>query len=144
MSKEENKANSQRMVEEVANGGNYSIIGELISPDYVVHLPDGEDYRGIDGAKRYFTEMRTAAPDMHTTIEDMVAEGDIVAARFTSSGTHKGNFMGISPTGKKFTLQGANIVRYKNDKQAEVWLFYNILNILQQLGIAPPMAQAVR
>ena len=80
----------------------------------------------------------TAFPDMHVTIEDQIAEGDKVASRLTVSGTHKGDFMGMAPTGKQMMITGIDIVHIKDGKAVERWGNLDDLGLMQQLGAIPP------
>ena len=137
MSVEENKANVRRLNDEVWNRGNLAVVDELIAPDYVFHGPETE-IKGPEGLKQYIAAMRTAFPDLHMTIEGMVAEGDMVAARYTAWGTFKGEFMGTAPTGKQMTLPNAAFARFKGGKQVEVWPYMDALTFYKQMGIAPP------
>ena len=105
MSIEENKENIRRSVEEVYNKGNMSAVDELVAADHVV--VESPDIKGSEGIKGFATTVRTAFPDFHMTIDDMVAEGDQVAAYLTWTGTHKGEFAGIAPTGKQLKISGA-------------------------------------
>jgi steroid delta-isomerase-like uncharacterized protein len=137
MSLEENKALVRRFVEAV-NTGNPAIIDEIVATDFVLHdtaLP--MEIRGIEGAKQWLNMSRTAM-DIHVTILDLVAEGDKVAKHYTLSGTHKGEFGGIPPTGKQFTQELAlSIYRFTGGKIAEIWMAYNALPMMQQLGVIP-------
>jgi predicted ester cyclase len=142
MSTKKNKAAIRCMIEE-GNKGNLAVVNEIIADNYVYHSNMGE-YKGPEGLKQGFTMLRSAFPDMHSTIEDMVAEGDKVAWRSTTSGTHKGDFMGIAPTGKKLTWQGSAIARFAGGKEVEAWGMMDILAIYQQLGITPPMGPGGR
>ncbi len=99
MSVEENKAKQRRVWEEIFNKGDLSVVPELFAPNYVYHGPVGMEYKGPEGFKQIVTMFRTAFPDMRVTTEDMVAEGDMVVSRWTGRGTHKGDYMGIAPTG---------------------------------------------
>jgi predicted ester cyclase len=78
-----------------------------------------------------------AVPDVHVTINDMVVEGDKVAVRFTLSGTHKGEFMGAPPTGKKVMIEEIGIIRIVGGKFVESWMRYDTLGFMQQLGLVP-------
>lgn len=138
MSVEEvNKAAQRRVWEEIWNKGNYEIIPELIAPDFVEHTPL-VDVKGPEGFKQAITGMRPAFPDMHATIEDIFAEGDKVATRFTVTGTFKGEYMGIAPTGKKFTSRGILITWWVDGKEVEAWAAWDTSAFYQQLGISPP------
>jgi predicted ester cyclase len=85
---------------------------------------------------------RSALPDFHSTLEDMIAEGDKVAERFTGRGTHKGEWMGIAPTGKQVTIQGMAIHRITDGKIVENWTNMDMLGVMVQLGVVPPPGQA--
>ena len=141
MSIEENKAIELRFLEEVVNKGNLAVIDELCAANFVDHTalpgvtPDREGY------KQFFAMSRSALPDMHSTLEDMIAEGDKVAERFTIRGTHKGEWMGIAPTGKQVTVQGMAIHRITGGKIVEDWSNIDMLGILQQIGVVPPLGQ---
>jgi len=139
MSAEENKAVLHRLAEEIFNKGNISVVDEIIAPDYVFHGPVGMEYKGPEGFKQMVTMYRNAFPDLHMTVEDMVAEGDKVAQRITIRGTHKGELMGIAPTGKQVTITGIIIVRFVGGKEVEAWSTMDLLGMMQQLGVAPPM-----
>ena len=139
MSTEENKTRQRRVFEEVFNKGNLAIIPELIAPDYVYRSPLGMEAKGPEGFKQMVTRVRTAFPDIHFTIEDIIAESDKVVTRFTRRSTHTGEFMGIAPTGKKVTLSGILITRWVGGKEVEAWESLDTLAMFQQLGVVPPM-----
>ncbi len=105
MSAEENKMSIQHWVEVAWNGGNLSVADEVYSVDYLLHDPAGPIH-GTEALKQFVSTFQTAYPDLHTTIEDMIAEGNKVVWRYTVRGTHRGEFMGIAPTGKSITLTG--------------------------------------
>jgi len=139
MSAEENKAASRRIMEEVWNKGNLEVVDELIAYNYVARGFPGGEFNGPDGFRQFVIMERTAFPDFHITIDDMVAEGDRVAVRFTLTGTHDGDLMGIAPTGKKVTMTGAAFSRFAGGKEVETLGFSDSLALFQQLGVAPPM-----
>jgi steroid delta-isomerase-like uncharacterized protein len=140
MSVKENIENVRRLNDEVFNKGNLALIDELMAPDYVFHITP--EVKGPEGVKKYVADFRTAFPDLHITIEDMVAEGDMMAIRYTMRGTFKGEMMGIAPTGKKMELPNASFARFKDGKQVEVWPYLDSLTWYQQLGIPIPSGQA--
>jgi predicted ester cyclase len=138
MSIEENKAVSRRYIEEIINTKNPTAIDEICSLDYIDHDPFPGILPNRDSLKQ-FPEMHFAAfPDYHSTIEDKVAEGDKVVLRFTSRGTHRGDFFGISPTGKQVTVKGIAVHRIANGKVVENWVTMDMLSVMQQLGVVPP------
>src|SRR3989304_3370809 len=138
MSVEKNKATLRRVAEEVFNKGNLSVIPELIAPDYVFRSPLGIEIKGPEGFKQNVTMYRTAFPDIHATINDVVAEGDKVAVRYTMTGTFKGEMMGIAPTGKRLETTGAVFVRFAGGKEVEASSYTDMFAWYQQLGIKPP------
>ena len=133
MSAEENKAIVRRTYEEVWNKGNLVAANEFLAPNMVRHAP------GTPKGSFVVTTLRRAFPDLHITIEDMVAEGDKVATRWAFRGTHKGEFMGIPPTDKQVTFTGLEIARFTDGKCVEHWLNWDALGFMQQLGSIPPM-----
>ena len=136
MSTEENKAIVRRFFEEGPSKGNLSIADELLSPDFVIHVPLPAS-PGIEGINEVITTCRAAFEHLNVTIEDMIAEGNNVVARFTARGIHKGNFMGLPATGKPITMTGIEIFRIKDGKIIELWGEANLLGLMQQLGIIP-------
>ena len=138
MSTEQNKAIARRYIEELYNQKNLTIVDELNTPDFVLHN-DATTIQGLEAYKQLVSMYFTAFPDMHMIIEDQIAEGDIVAERVTISGTHRGDLMGIPPTGKQSTITAIYIIRFANGKGVEVWANTDVLGMLQQLGIIPGM-----
>ena len=137
MSTEENKAKLHRLVEETINNGDLSVADEIMATDYVYHFP-GMDFKGPEGFKQFITIQRTAFPDLHVTVDEMIAEGNMVAARFKISGTMKGELMGIAPTGKKMNIVEALFIRFENGKVVEATPTIDQLEMYQQLGVSPP------
>jgi predicted ester cyclase len=138
MSTEQNKALFRRLMEEVFDRGNISLIDELFAPDFVEHeeLPPGIP-AGSEGVKQLSTMFRSAFPDFKATIDDMIAEGDKVVVRGTWSGTHEGEFMGIPPTGKRVSFGVIDIVRIAGGKFVEHWGQMDNMGLMQQLGLSP-------
>lgn len=138
---EENKALVRRIVEEAWNKGNLAVVDELLSPDYVLHIPLPGEAPGRKGYEQAVSMHRTAFTDFRLMIEDMVAEGDKVVIRWTIRGTHKGEYMGIAPTSKEVTYTGISIRRFEGGKIAEEWLELDTLGLMQQMGVVPPPGQ---
>ncbi len=138
MSVEENKAVELRFFEEVVNKGNLAVIDELVAANFVdrAALPGAASDR--EGYKQFFAAVHSAFLDFHSTLEDMIAEGDKVVQRFTVRGTHKGEWMGIAPTGKQIEVGGIAIHRLAGGKIVEDWASMDMLSMMQQLGVAPP------
>lgn len=135
MSTEENKAMNRRFFEEVVNKQNVAAVDKLLSPNMVAHILPPEIPPTRDGVKIFTGALFTAFPDAHATIMDQIAEGDKVTVRLTLTGTHKGMFNGIPPTGKKFEIQAIDVWRYDNGKGTEVWGGPDPMKIMQQLGL---------
>jgi steroid delta-isomerase-like uncharacterized protein len=132
-----NKAVMRRVFEEAINKENISIISNIISPEYVGHNPLG-DLKGMEGFKQLVVNVRTTFPDYTVSIEDMVAEGEKVAAVINIQGTFKGEFMGMAPTGKQLNIREAVFMRFAGGKVVEDTRFTDTLTFCQQLGVKPP------
>jgi steroid delta-isomerase-like uncharacterized protein len=142
MSSEQNKAIVRRAFEEPWKE-NLDVIDELIASDYNGHDPvDPEPRRGPEGVKEFVTTYQSAFPDARITVEQQLAEGDLVATRWNARGTHEGELMGIQPTGKQVTVSGVTISRLFNDKIVEEFHNWDTLGMMQQLGVVPEPAQA--
>ena len=140
MSTEENKAVVRRFYE-AGNKQNLAGIVEACAPDYVWHDAPPGISADVAGRQKLITAMWTAFPDAHWAVEDLIAEGDKVAYRFTFRGTHQGQFMGIPPTGNVVTVTAIYICRFAGGKFVEDWRAVDDLGLLQQLGAIPQMAQ---
>ena len=134
---EENQAKFRRVVEEAFGKGNLNVIDELIDPNMIEHSPVPGQEPGLEGLKKLVTEFRTAFPDLRSTVQDLIAEGGKVVGRMTTSGTHRGEFMGISATGKRMEISEIRIVRIANGKAVEHWGNSDDLGMMQQLGVIP-------
>jgi steroid delta-isomerase-like uncharacterized protein len=143
---EKNKVAVRRVQEEVfSQGGNLDAVEEVYAPDYVGHAPPYGDIRGTEDAKQSAATDRQAFPDLQTTIEDMVAEGDKVVTRWTMRGTHQGETEGLGPaTGKRIEITGIGMYKLTDEgKIAEFWDHFDALGMMQQLGLIPkPVEQA--
>jgi len=134
---EENKALFHRFVNEGINKRNVELIGELMDANYIEHNPIPGVSPGLDGMKEMMGMFFAAFPDLNSTIDMLVAEGDLVAGRMTSTGTHTGDFMGIPATGKRVTFTETHIVRIANGKAVEHWGNQDDMAMMQQLGVIP-------
>jgi predicted ester cyclase len=139
MSTEDNKAVARRFYEEVFNQKKTAAIDEFFAPTIVDHAAPPGTPGGIEGQHQLIGMYLTAFPDMHLTVEDMIAEGDKVVTRLTSRGSHQGEFMNIPPTGKQVTVTVIDMLRIAGGKFVEHWLEMDTLGLLQQLGAVPSM-----
>lgn len=141
---DQNKALARRAIEEVWNQGKLTVIDELVGSNATYHdanVPGGK-FTGPEGVKQFVQIYRNAFPDVRITIEDQIAEGDKVVTRWTAVGTHKGELMGIAPTNKRATVTGIDFERFQNGKVVESFASYDMLGMLQQLGVVPSLTPA--
>ncbi len=135
MAIEENKALMTRFIEEVWNNGNLDVADEIFAPQATtpgIPLPPGPE-----GAKVIARTFRSAFPDFHITIEDLVGDGERVAARFTQTGTHQGVFMGAAPTGRPIRVTEIAVIRVIDGKVMESWYETDTMTLYQQVGLIP-------
>jgi steroid delta-isomerase-like uncharacterized protein len=132
----ENKQVVTTYYESALNGGDIDVLDQLVVSDYVEHDPLPGQGTGRQGIKDRVSLLR-AAFEPRFTIEDLIAEGDRVAVRWTSTGTHVAEFMGIPPTGRSYTIAGIDIHRLEDGKMAEHWHVVDLFSQMQQLGLIP-------
>ena len=135
-SPEQNKALMRRFIEEVWNQGDLQAADEIFHP--AATSPSAPQLpAGPAGVRMIATMFRSAFPDFHMNIEDMIAEEDIVVARFTQGGTHQGTFMGAAPTGRQVQFTEIGILRVAGGKVVESWYETDMLGLYQQVGLIP-------
>ncbi len=140
MSTEENKALLRR-VHEAFNKAGTATMDQYFAPDFVEHeLPPGMP-QTLEGTKMFLGTLFAAFPDRHFQADDMVAEGDKVVAHVWVSGTHKGEFQGMPPTGKQIKVEAFDMVRVAGGKLVEHWGVFDALGLMQQLGAIPAPGQ---
>jgi steroid delta-isomerase-like uncharacterized protein len=134
MTTESNKQVMSRFLKFI-NTASEALAQELISSDAVFHVPGRPDpVKGPEGYLEIIAMMRSGFPDIQWTLEEMVAEGDKIAARFIMRGTHNGSFFGVSATGKSIQVQAMNIYRLSDGKFVEERGQPDLLGLLQQIG----------
>ena len=141
MSPDDNKAIIRAYVETIFNQRQVDRAGELVASDYVDHAALPGQAPGLEGVKPKWAMYLAGIPDLRVTIEELVAEGDKVAVRRSSAGTHRGELMGIAPTGRRATITGIDILRIAGGKIVERWAEDNGLAVMQQLGAIPAPGQ---
>ena len=141
---EENKAITRRFFEEGFNAGNAAVFDELVAEGTVDHDPQNPfpDAKGPEGARKGMEFYKSAFPDLRFTIEEQIAEGNLVATRFTGSGTQDGDMPDLPATHKQVTAGGVSIDRVEGGKIAETWVYWDTLGMLQQLGAVPTPGMA--
>lgn len=136
-SPEQSKALVRRWADGI-NRGKPETSAAVVTPDYRMN----GQFRGLAGAQQVSAALLSAFPDWQARIEDLVAEGDQVAVRWTYTGTHQGDFRGIPPTGRRITIGSIDLYRIAEGKIAEGWASFDSLTLMQQLGVLPARAQA--
>jgi len=137
---DDNKKLVRRFMEDALNKKNLSLLKELCAPNYTWHgeasPTSRNDVIGLEAFTRSVAEFTDAMPDLRIAIEDMIAEGDRIAVRYTESGTHTGaTFLGLPPTGKYLAWSVISIFRVENGKLAEEWFNEDALGVWKQLGL---------
>jgi steroid delta-isomerase-like uncharacterized protein len=133
MSADENKVIVRRVVD-AGNAGDGAAFQALFAGDFIHHDPG---IRDLSGFLHFLGMVHAGVPDGHTTIEDMVAEGDRVSKRWTLRGTQTGELLGVPPTNKRVALHGMSIYRVEGGLVKEIWWVTDTLGLLQQLGAIP-------
>jgi steroid delta-isomerase-like uncharacterized protein len=133
-----NKATFSRWLD-VTNTGDWELmsktIDEIFDPDVLISTPLPIEATGAQAIKEVFATLYRAFPDLHITVEDLVEEGDEIAARQTVTGTHRGEYMGLAPTGKSVSYNEIFIFRFERGRIAETWGVVDVLSQMRQLGL---------
>ena len=137
MAVEDNKDIVRRFFDELMNKGNTAQVDEFLAPEFVNHF-GGMGAADRETFRRLLPLYPAAFPDVHITIEDLVAEDDKVSARFTLRGTNQGAFMGMPPTGRQVTMSGMALFRLAGGKIVEEYVNEDTLGMMQQLTGPPP------
>ena len=132
-----NKAVYRRFVQEVFNEGRLTMLEQLLSPSYINQDAPPGTPPNADGIKQVVANTRTAFPDLKFVIEDLVGEGDKVCARLTASGTHKGVFLDIPPTGKTISMKEMTMIHFVDGRMVASWVLNDMLGLMNQLGAGP-------
>jgi steroid delta-isomerase-like uncharacterized protein len=140
MTPDERAGLMRRAMSEMWNEGNLEICDEIFAAHCSFHDPSFA-VEGVRGMKDQVSQLRTAQPDLHVDVQDVVVDRDMTAARFTMAGTARGEFRGLPATGKTYVMTGITMGKWEDDKIVEQWVNYDLLGALQQLGIIPEMAE---
>lgn len=132
----QNKELVRRSNEEIWGKGNLDFIDGYVAEDYIEHnTASPEPIRGPDGYKENVRMVRSAFPDLEVTTEDLIAEGNKVVTRYTLTGTHQGQIMGIEPTGQEVEVEGISIGKIEDGQVVEGWTNIDVMGMMQQLGV---------
>ena len=133
-----NKAVVLRSETELWSEGNLAVADELYASDFVCHFVVGPEWKGVEGIRREVASHRASFPDWQEQVDDVVAEGDKVVIRFTSTGTQRGEFQGLAPSGRKVRIQEMAIFRLWHGKIVEQWGMPDVHGLLEQLTATNP------
>jgi steroid delta-isomerase-like uncharacterized protein len=131
---EQNKAVYRRFIQEVFNEGRLDMLEQLLSPSYIYQDAPPGTPPNAEGIKQVVANARTAFPNLKVVIGDLVGEGDKVCARLTTSGTHKGVFFDIPPTGKTISMKGMTMIHFVDGRMAASWVLNDVMGLMNQLG----------
>lgn len=134
---EENKKIARKLMEECWNKGRVEVVNEVMSPDCRFHDPVFPMLKeGSGNFKQHIQACRKGFPDLNFTVEDEIAERDEVVVHWRARGTHRDLFLGLPATNRKGDVQGTSILRMEKGKIVEMWGDWNLLTLLEQLGVA--------
>lgn len=136
MTRESNIATMERLNAAIESG-DFQAFEEVFAPGAIDHDPAPGQMPGPEGFRQFFTELRTAFPDLKVSVEKMIADAEYVALAYTITGTHQGRFLGFAPTGKQMRARGVEIGKFAHGQLIERWGSSDQLGILQQLGLVP-------
>ncbi|MFQ5691175.1 MAG: ester cyclase [Gemmatimonadota bacterium] len=126
-----------RQVLELINDRNLDAAFEFYAPDYIYHGPGGQELRGRDGIRGLWEVFLAAFPDLHSTVDDVISEGDKLVLRWTVQGTHTGEFLGIPASNKQMSLPVTEIFRIAGGQLVEAWDQYDRLYLMEQIDAIP-------
>lgn len=135
---EQNKATAKRFYEEVFNRQNVNVVDELCAPNFVDHTAAPGQAPGLQGLKEIMRVYFKGFPDIRVTVDEMIADGDAVATRFSGTATHKGELFGTAPTGRAITFHGIDFLHFKNGKVTDAWHQGDDVIAMMQLGVKLP------
>lgn len=137
MATDTNKLIARQYIDRLWNRGDLATADTILAADFVENIPFPGQEPGREGYKQLVTQFRTVFPDLHFTIDDLIAEDDRVMVRWSGRGTHKAELAGIPATGKAITITGIDIFQIANGQITERWGERDTLSLMQQLGAIP-------
>lgn len=127
-------------MDELWNKGNLDVCDQLYAEHCSFHRPSFP-IDGVGGLRDLVSDLRTAQPDLHIDVHDILVDGDMTAIRYTMAGTARGEFRGLPGTGKSYVMPGITIAKWDEGRVVEDWTSYDMLEALQQIGLVPELAQ---
>ena len=144
-SPENNKQIVQRFMEDCWNQGRLDALSGLVTDDCRIHDPVFPSLTsGAQNLRSHIESCRRAFPDLSFTIDDTIAERDEVVIQWTGTGTHSGDFLGMPPTNRRASVKGTSIFKFDGGKIVEQWSHWNLMTMMEQLGMAAPAQSQVR
>jgi steroid delta-isomerase-like uncharacterized protein len=142
---EENKKIARKFMDDAWSRGHVEIVDQLMSPKCRFHDPVFPSLTsGVDAYRKHIVKIREAFPDLKFTIEDVIAENNEVVLHWTVRGTHRGEFLGMPPTQKTASVSGTSINRIEKGQIVEMWSDWNLMSLMEQLGVAPAIPHAAK
>jgi steroid delta-isomerase-like uncharacterized protein len=135
MTPQESRDLVHRFFEEFLNQQKLDRVEDYVTRNWVNHDPSMPPLQGYEGAKQLVRTLAGGFPDLRVRIEDIIAEADRVAARFSFTGTHRGDFMGVAATGRKITSSGCGLFRIQDGRLAENWVVFDAMGVAKQIGM---------
>lgn len=115
-----------------------SFADEAYSPDFIYHDVFGGDL-DRQGFKQFVRTIRDAFPDVRFRLDDIIVAGEASTVRWTATGTHRGEFLGVAPTGRSVSVTGITLFRFVGERQRELWVNWDVYGVMKQLGLAPQL-----
>jgi steroid delta-isomerase-like uncharacterized protein len=134
---DEMRSTARRFFQEVVSQGRLDVIPELVAEDFVEHETMPGAPEGREAVSWFVAAFRSGVPDLRAEVDDLIVEGDKLVARSTWSGTQQGELFGMPATGKRFTMDVIDIVRFDGGKAVEHWGVTDVAGMMQQVGLAP-------
>lgn len=141
MTPNETEALAHRWHLEVVQDDKAAVADEILASEVVLHV-NGQEIRGPEGAKQLAAALHAALPDMRINHHEAIVSGNSVAIRWTSDATHRGDYFGVPPSGKRIHIEGLDLIHVRNNRIAEAWIAFDNLGIMQQMGAIPAPGQA--
>ena len=141
MSTEQNKLLARRCFKALADN-DQTTLKELLAPDFLAHMPNMPGPLNREAFRQHLGMFAVAFSDGRMTVEDQIAEGDKVVTRATWRAIHSGNFQGLPPTGRQVAIGAIIVQRLKEGKIVEYWPLFDMMGLMQQLGLVPPSQSA--
>lgn len=141
---DQNKAIARKLLDEVYSQGKLEVLNDIVTPDCRLHDPVFPSLEpGLNGLKKHIAMIRKGFPDLRFSCDDILAERNEVVIHWRASGTHRETFLGLAPTNRSGTVTGTSIFRLERGQISEMWSDWNLLTLLEQLGLATiPQQQA--